>query len=290
MEYNLTEKEKKVHEVGLDLLAKVKEICEKHNLKYFANAGTLLGAARHKGFIPWDDDIDISMEWEDYKKFLEVAPKECTYPYYFQSHLTEPDSEVDHCKIRRSDTTGFSKWEYENIKNPSHNLGIWLDIFPMFNLPDDETIREEKKSRIMDYWEIIRGYNAKSCIEYGFEPNPNYVKYIEKYEEAAQKYTISEIKNLYLEECACDDNNSEEIGETSFRTFNDKFIYKREWYANAIEMPFENTTIRCPEKYEEILTKAYGDWRTPIINGAVHEMEHVDPEMPFSEYLKQKNS
>ena len=196
-EYTLTDIEIKVHEIELDIFEKFKSICKKYNLHYFANAGTLLGVARHKGFIPWDDDIDISMDWPDYKKFLEVAPLECEYPYYFQSHLTEPCSEVDHVKIRRSDTTGFSKWEYENIKDPTHNLGIWLDIFPMFNIPSDLEIREQKKQEIFKYWRAIRGYNAATCIEYGYKPNDNYVNYIPEYQALKDQYSILELKNKY---------------------------------------------------------------------------------------------
>ena len=79
----------KIWNIELDLLEKLKSICKKYNLEYCASSGTLLGAARHKGFIPWDDDIDVFLMWADYKKLLEVAPKECQYPYFFQSFLTE---------------------------------------------------------------------------------------------------------------------------------------------------------------------------------------------------------
>jgi hypothetical protein len=100
--------------------------------------------------------------------------------------------------------------------------------------------------------------------------------------------SITEIKDQFLQECVCDDL-TDEIGETSFRTYDERFIYKRSWYTNAIDLPFENTTIRCPEKYDEILTKAYGNWRQPVINSAVHEMEHVDPDTPYIDYLEKKN-
>lgn len=289
MEYAISEKEKKVHEIGLDLLNKLKKICDKHDLTFFANAGTLLGAARHKGFIPWDDDIDVSMEWEDYKKFIQIAPEECEYPYFFQSHLTEEGAEVDHVKIRRSDTTGFSKWEWENIKDPNHNLGIWIDIFPMFSVPDDMALREEKKKRIIELWKAIRGYNASVCLELGFEPNPNYVQYIPDYKALREKYTITDIKTLFLNECVYDDDCTDEIGETSFRTYDEKFIYKREWYSESIEMQFEDTTILCPKRFDEILTKAYGDWRTPVIHGAVHEMQYVEPDLPYKTYIERLN-
>ena len=283
-DYQMSESEKEVHDIGLDLLKKLKDICVKYNLTFFANAGTLLGAARHAGFIPWDDDIDISMAWQDYQKLLKVAPVECHYPYFFQSHLTEDGAEVDHVKIRRSDTTGFSKWEYENIKNPDHNMGIWLDIFPMFNVPRNATVRNKKKEIIFSFWKAIRGYNAQKCIEYGSKPNSKYAEYIPNYLKMSRKFSITEIKTMYLDSCVYEEE-TDEIGETSFRTYDEKFIYRKEWYASSIELPFENTTIPCPEHYDEILTKAYGSWRTPVINSAVHEMAFVNTHLPYSEYL-----
>ena len=126
---------RKLWDVVLDLLEKFKSICYKYNLSYSATAGTLLGAVRHKGFIPWDDDIDLALPWPDYKCLLEVAPKECHYPYFFQSFLTEKDGEVAGCRLRRSDTTGFTKWEHLNV-GPDYDRGIFIDIFPLFNVPD----------------------------------------------------------------------------------------------------------------------------------------------------------
>ena len=75
-------------EIELSLLEKLKDICKKNNLVYYAGWGTLLGTIRHKGFIPWDDDMDLALPWPDYKKLMEVAPNECTYPFFFQSIYT----------------------------------------------------------------------------------------------------------------------------------------------------------------------------------------------------------
>ena len=75
-----------IQKVELDLLEKFISVCKKYNIMYYADAGTLLGAVRHKGFIPWDDDIDLALLWPDYQKLMEVAPRECEYPY-FSMHL-----------------------------------------------------------------------------------------------------------------------------------------------------------------------------------------------------------
>ena len=140
-EYEISPETRELFKVNLDLLKKFKSICEKYSITYYASCGTLLGAVRHEGFIPWDDDMDLFLMWDDYKKFLEVAPKECSYPYFFQSHLTEDEGEASASRLRRSDTTGYTQWEKNNITDVNYNKGIFIDIFPIFYVPDTKFMR-----------------------------------------------------------------------------------------------------------------------------------------------------
>ena len=119
---------KELWAIQLDMLYKVQQICDKHNIKWWIDAGTLLGAVRHRGFIPWDDDVDIVMFREDYDKFLEVARTELKDPYFLQTDWTD---KVFYChtKIRRSDTTGILA--KDTLANFDFNQGIFIDIFPM---------------------------------------------------------------------------------------------------------------------------------------------------------------
>ncbi len=87
--YTATTDIKELWAVELDLLEKFQELCRKHELRYFAIGGTLLGAVRHKGFIPWDDDIDLAMPLNDYLKLIEIEPKELKYPYFLQNYRME---------------------------------------------------------------------------------------------------------------------------------------------------------------------------------------------------------
>ena len=87
--YLVTAKVKELWAVQIDLLCELDRVCKKYNLKYILDFGTLLGAVRHKGFIPWDDDLDVSMLREDYDKLMEVGPTEFTHPYFLQNHDTE---------------------------------------------------------------------------------------------------------------------------------------------------------------------------------------------------------
>lgn len=143
-EYVVSEEIKKLRIVQMDLLRRFINVCKKHHITYYAAGGTLLGAARHKGFIPWDDDIDVQMMWDDYQKLMDVAEEE-EYPYFLQTYRNELFGEVTCNRLRRSDTTGYTRWEHENAIDPNYNKGIYIDIFPMFPIPKSGEKRLEIK-------------------------------------------------------------------------------------------------------------------------------------------------
>jgi len=273
---------KKVWDIELDLFEKLKSICSKYDLSYCASSGTLLGAVRHKGFIPWDDDMDLFLPWKDYKVLLKVAPDECLYPYFFQSFLTEADGEASASRLRRSDTTGFTRWENENV-GPDYDRGIFIDIFPLFNVPDDEEERTIQKETIMFFWKCIRGHDALVQTKRG-TPNKDYIQYIPYYKIVCRSMTITDIKWAYLNACAMADGPTKEVGATSSRVHLDSLMWDSKLYNSYMELPFENTTIRCPIEYEKVLDKQYGDWRTPVENGSRHEMIVVNTELPWKKF------
>ena len=119
---------RKLQMVELDILVEVDRICRKHNIEYFLAGGTLIGAIRHNGFIPWDDDIDISMTRENYNKFIEVQKKELnTDKYYFESMETDENCGMLYAKVKRKNSKYI---EFASDSNRD-NLGIWIDIFPI---------------------------------------------------------------------------------------------------------------------------------------------------------------
>lgn len=274
--------------VELSLLEKLKEICEKYNLKYYAACGTLLGTIRHKGFIPWDDDMDLFLPWPDYQKLMEIAPQECKYPFFFQSIYTERDMMANACRLRRSDTTGFTKWEYENV-GPGYNFGVFIDIFPLFNVPDSDKDRAVQKEEVMYKWRCIHGHDAYFQKKRGKLANKEYESFIPEYIELCRKRGLSVdcditwLKEEYLHACVWDER-TKEVGTTSSRCHKPSLMWNAEWYDKTIELPFENTTIICPAEYEKILEKSYGDWKTPIMGGADHEMAAVDTHTPWQDF------
>ena len=159
-----------IHKIQLELALEVKRVCNKYNIKYFLIAGTLLGAIRHKGFIPWDDDMDIGMLREDYEKFLKAWEKETSSKYFLQTWQTETQYALPFAKLRLNGT----QYIEQNIAHLNLHSGIFIDIFPFDNTPDNEllkVIHNIKTSLLkrmllvkLDYKFYGRSNKVKQCI------------------------------------------------------------------------------------------------------------------------------
>ena len=124
----------------MEVLAAFIEICEKHDLPYFVNGGTAIGAVRHQGFIPWDDDMDVGMLRDDYEKFLQVAPGEIEGKYELMNAEINKDClgyTMRMCKVGTKHITD------EHSKYPT-TFGIRIDIFPYDNVPEDPKLRKKQ--------------------------------------------------------------------------------------------------------------------------------------------------
>lgn len=138
---------RKVQLAQLDMAKEVKRICNKYNINYFMDSGTLLGAVRHKGFIPWDDDLDFGMLREDYEKFLKVAPTELNSKYFLQTWKNDDGFPYGFSKIRKKNTIYI---EAIDQKTSGHKE-LWIDIFPYDVYPDDVDCRKEQGKKLMKY-------------------------------------------------------------------------------------------------------------------------------------------
>ena len=123
----------------LETLKDVAELCDRHQLKYWLAYGTLLGAVRHQGFIPWDDDVDIYMKVKDLRKFVSIAQKELGDKYFIQCPKTERLSRWIFCKVRRNGTLFLQK---EEVMNAGFHQGIFIDIFPLVSAPDSTVLQD----------------------------------------------------------------------------------------------------------------------------------------------------
>ena len=131
IKYLTPEEFRKMQLLELEMLKDFDRLCTEHNIRYTIFGGTLLGAVRHKGYIPWDDDADIAMLREDYEKFKKVAHLLNQDICYFQDHTTDPEYRWGYGKLRRTGTT-FIRVGQEHLKCKT---GVFVDVFPMDDIP-----------------------------------------------------------------------------------------------------------------------------------------------------------
>ena len=141
MDYNKHEQLKKAQ---LKIAKEIKRVCDKNGIKYFLDAGSMLGAVRHKGFIPWDDDMDIGMLDADYKRFLEIAPNELSDEFFVDNYYNNMEYGLVFSKVRMKDTIYKEKIGPKNAKHQE----IFVDVFPYFSRSENNLKRKLQSIRL----------------------------------------------------------------------------------------------------------------------------------------------
>ena len=285
---------KKVWAVELDLLNEFMRVCNKYGIKYYTAAGTTIGALRHGGFIPWDDDIDVMMTREEYRKLEKIASKEFCYPYFWQTEATDPESFRVHAQLRNSLTTGILVNEFEG--KYKFNQGIFLDVFPLDYIPDDETIRKKyfselvkKKKRMTRYLHITlrfikREISIKQFVKrivhflltVGVSEQTQYKvmrKYYDDFDNSIQSYATK---------------NTDTVCYLISKPGEEKCIWDKKWLETTIEVPFEMLKVPVPIGYESLLRKQYGEWKTPSQQPTMHGEVIFDVDKSYKEYIQTK--
>lgn len=237
-------------QVQIDIMKYVHNFCERHNIKYFICSGTLIGAVRHKGFIPWDDDIDIMMPRDDYERFISLFSKQ-TGRYKVWAYNLQREYPNPYAKVTDENTV-----KVENIHG-AIKLGVDIDIFPLDDIPDNDnearklfaiskkyndmltlkqTTLSSKRSLIKNLT-LVLGRLFLSCYSVH--------SILEKLDKNAQKYK---------------DNSGSRSADVVFCIAGMKEIQQKAYYANTVLLPFENEYFIAPEKYHEFLTARYGDY------------------------------
>lgn len=253
-DYENDEQLKAVKEVQLDLLKYFSGFCQKYDLRYCAIYGTLLGAVRHRGFIPWDDDIDLAMPREDYERLKVLAEEKMEEPYFFQIPENDPECFYGgYGKLRNSMTGGL-----EGI-NSGHkcNQGIWIDIFPLDVCYEDEEKRRKHIGRINFVQQLLR---------YKVYPER---KWILNDVSGGRLHMIKMLSRFishkrlcrYLDELirGCGEE-SDKLAILSRYMKPDKVaVFEKEDFAFAFPMEFEDTKISVPVGYKNWLYKNVGE-------------------------------
>lgn len=268
---------KKIWAVEMEMLIKLLDICKRHNLRIFAEGGTLLGAVRDRGYIPWDDDIDMAMPREDYDKLRAIASEEFKAPYFFQCGYTDlfPKGET---KIRKDGTAAIFK--HDVFSNYHH--GIFIDIFPLDSLPNDKEklellLKERMSKRIkLDLYCNYKfsltkwGYNWQYLKSYISVKKVGFKKYFQNYDELMKSYSHEDCRLVSI------------ISWSE----NERYIREKAWYRDVMYLPFEDIEIPVPIDYDNILKKQFGDYMIPVKGQSMHGTSLVmDTEHSYLDYL-----
>ena len=252
----------------LGFLKEVDRICRKHQIKYFLGGGTLLGAVRHKGFIPWDDDADVMMLRGDYEKFLSVLPDEL--PSYITNQNTEEANHFAFTKLRLDDTilsTEFTA-RFENLHN-----GVFLDV-----LAQDKTSNKRLSQKLhMKMTAQLRWLVLNKWRKTPMNANNKFVSFIGDVIKAIFPLKVLEkMQNRMMTRY-----NKKDTGVLydSMGRNVERGAYPEEWLNEAVYVDFEDTKLPIPKEWDKYLTYLYGDYMDmiPVSERHVsHEIVRID--------------
>lgn len=267
----ISEEMKHVWAAELEVLSEVITVCDKYQIPYFADYGTLLGAVRHKGFIPWDDDIDIALKRSDYNRLLQVLPNELPQSYRINSFVTEKEHQTPWASVANSKWIDWDEERKEKFFGCPYVVGI--DIYPLDYLADDEDFVETQIGLYNAVYDLAQRYeelcasNEADALVAQIERLCN--RRLKK--DQPIKYQLwrlsDEIASLAMEK---ESSNVALFARIVYGS--ESYRLKKEWYESSIKMSFENIEINVPQNYNEVLKVLYGDYMTPIKEGiSAHE-------------------
>lgn len=275
----VSSKIKRAWAAELEVLGEIDRICRKHNIMYFAEWGTLLGAVRHNGFIPWDDDLDIGMKRADYEKFLEVAKDELPSGYKINNYKTHDDFWLFLARVINSEKMCFEDTYLKEHHEFPYIAGV--DIFLIDYVSKDEEKENrrdllaryvlnvadniaEQKVNLKEAEEEIKKIEDIGNTKIPYNRDELY-GWLERKDESLnpriiqfRKYMYGYVEKLFAK---FSDAEADELTQLfPFGMTNKNYRYPKEYYEDFIRLPFETTTIPVPIGYDAMLKRRYGDY------------------------------
>lgn len=275
--YVVPSKMKEVWAIQMDLLTQLINVCQQNNIKMWVDGGTLLGAVRHHGYIPWDDDIDVIMLREEYDKLMEIGKDAFTAPYFFQSAYTDSGYSLGHAQLRNSQTAAIRPADSFKL----YNQGIFIDIFVLDAVPEDESLRLSTVKESNRIWRFLKARDTNIL----YSGRLTLIGRKLKARHAVKKYGWA---NLYRKgEDLLRNVSINDCRYVAYRSyFGDRFLYDKHIFDDTIWIDFEHIKVPVPKKYHEFLVVHYGsDYMTPHHDYTNHGDLVFDTSRSYKEVL-----
>lgn len=260
---------------SLEVLGEIAKVCERHQIRWFAYCGTLLGAVRHGGFIPWDDDLDICMLREDYIRFNEVAPRELPEGYRVVNAQNEEKFYELLTQVRSSDYIKFD----EDYLHKHHNFPFvsGVDIFPLDSLmrdPEAEKLRESL-AELANILAVSFCKDHPSYRERTKEELEDIMRYLEKQcnftfdrSRSMKKQVYTLLDRLYA---MGDAKEAEKVVHMTYWLKQKTHAFPIEYFGHTVMLPFETIQIPAPVDYDGVLRIQYGEYMRSVRDGGMHD-------------------
>lgn len=281
---------KTVWAAGLEVLAVIADICAKYQLPWFADWGTLLGAVRHNGYVPWDDDIDICMLRHDYNRLIEVLPQELPEGWHVYNAKCGEEQEQFWTCVMNSDCVSIEPERLRNFHGCPFIVGV--DICPLDYLPRDPAKAEAEKALFVLIWKAVQLAKVQEPTKKQRKDLKDALKALEdfchtKFERS--KDLVSQLIMLSNEVVsAYGEDDGDQVVEYLTYINHPHIVFDKHWFDDTEYIPFESVEMPVPWKYHEVLTTQYGDYMKMIKGGGGHDYPYYNKQLEQMRKLLQE--